>query len=239
MKKILVGLLMAGFATAASAEILVSDDFSYTGALTDNEWIAYSGADASITSDGSVASIGSGAEDIRLAFTDQTANPTYAGFMLNVASLPASGAEYSFGFSDSSTMDSRFGISVIDSTSYSLGIYGTGSAAASTFGTFSTGTDYYITLYMDGVDNHRLWVDSDGTDFASPDLSTTATAAGVDGFFIRQAGAFDNGGADWSVGELVVATTFGETVQAIPEPATMSLLGIGALAMVLRRKIRK
>lgn len=28
-------------------------------------------------------------------------------------------------------------------------------------------------------------------------------------------------------------------VQAIPEPATMSLLGLGALAMVLRRKIRK
>jgi hypothetical protein len=25
----------------------------------------------------------------------------------------------------------------------------------------------------------------------------------------------------------------------IPEPATMSLLGLGALAMVLRRKIRK
>ena len=29
------------------------------------------------------------------------------------------------------------------------------------------------------------------------------------------------------------------TTQAIPEPATMSLLGLGALAMVLRRKIRK
>ncbi len=29
------------------------------------------------------------------------------------------------------------------------------------------------------------------------------------------------------------------TVNAIPEPATMSLLGLGALAMVIRRKIRK
>ena len=29
------------------------------------------------------------------------------------------------------------------------------------------------------------------------------------------------------------------TYQAVPEPATMSLLGLGALAMVLRRKLRK
>jgi hypothetical protein len=29
------------------------------------------------------------------------------------------------------------------------------------------------------------------------------------------------------------------TVTAIPEPATMSLLGLGALAMVLRRKLSK
>ena len=29
------------------------------------------------------------------------------------------------------------------------------------------------------------------------------------------------------------------TVKTVPEPATMSLLGLGALAMVLRRKLRK
>ena len=29
------------------------------------------------------------------------------------------------------------------------------------------------------------------------------------------------------------------TVTQVPEPATMSLLGLGALAMVLRRKLRK
>jgi hypothetical protein len=33
--------------------------------------------------------------------------------------------------------------------------------------------------------------------------------------------------------------TLDGTITAIPEPATMSLLGLGALAMVLRRKIRK
>ena len=33
--------------------------------------------------------------------------------------------------------------------------------------------------------------------------------------------------------------TMNGEVTSIPEPATMSLLGLGALAMVLRRKIRK
>lgn len=241
MKKVLISLMVALVAAAARADILVSDGFDYTGALTANGWSAYSGADASITSDGSVASVGSGAEDINLAFTAQGANATYAGFLLNIASLPTSGSEYSFGFSDGTAMESRWGINAIDSSTYSLVAYGAGTSSLSTFGTFSTGTDYFLTLYMDGVDDHRLWVDSDGTNFASPDLQATAANADLDGFFLRQAGALDNGAASWTVDDLVVATTFDETIQAtaIPEPATMSLLGLGALAMVLRRKIRK
>lgn len=36
-----------------------------------------------------------------------------------------------------------------------------------------------------------------------------------------------------------IAGNFSEGVRTVPEPATMSLLGLGALAMVLRRKLRK
>jgi hypothetical protein len=38
--------------------------------------------------------------------------------------------------------------------------------------------------------------------------------------------------------DIKIATKLG-TVTTVPEPATMSLLGLGALAMVLRRKLRK
>ena len=34
-------------------------------------------------------------------------------------------------------------------------------------------------------------------------------------------------------------TFFKRAIKIIPEPATLSLLGLGALAMVIRRKIRK
>lgn len=40
-------------------------------------------------------------------------------------------------------------------------------------------------------------------------------------------------------GSAVTSLRYFDTIQTIPEPATMSLLGLGALAMVIRRKLRK
>lgn len=210
MKWWCVVVMTAGlFGTTAHAEILVSDDFSYTGALTANGWIAYSGADASITSDGTAASIGGGAEDIRLVFTDQATNQTFASFDLNVISLPVSGGEYSFGFISNTTMRSRYGITSLNNgTEFGLTIYGGGGAILGTFSNLILNTSYKVTVYHDGIDNHRLWVDSDGLDFDTPELQATSVQGGINGFFIRQAGALDNGAASWQIDNLVVGTTF-------------------------------
>ena len=238
MKKLMVGLMVLGLASAVSAALITTDDFSSSGALTANGWEAYSGADASITSDGSVASVGSGAEDIRLVFADQGAGATYASFILNISTLPSSGSEYSFGFIDGSTMDARWGIvSESSGTAFGIGSWGGGTTLLNTFSGLSLNTDYMITMYNDGSTDHRLWVDSHGTDFASADLPANNDAAGgIDGIFIRQAGALDNGAADWTVDDVVVATTFAEV---IPEPTTLALLGValGMLAIVRRRRI--
>jgi len=237
MKKIFSFLMVISMAASyATADLLVSDNFSYVGALTANGWSAYSGADASVTANGSVAAIGSGAEDIRLAFADQTTGPTYASLTLRVISLPTTGSEYSFGFTDSTTMESRFGIASESSgANFGLNIWGGSSTVSNTFSGLSLSTDYRVTIYFDGVNNHRLWVNSDGTDFASPDLQALGVNNGIDSFFIRQAGALDVGAASWTIDDLVVGNTFADVV---PEPTTISLLGAGLLGLsFLRRKI--
>jgi len=72
------------------------------------------------------------------------------------------------------------------------------------------------------------------------DFAEVAIVADVAGGTVRSGTkeAFSN-----AAGSFVIRTgmTLNGTVQAaqVPEPATMSLLGLGALAMVIRRKLRK
>ena len=239
--KFLLPLAVLIAVVPAQAVVITNTDFNYVGALTNNGWIAYSGGDGSITSDGSVASVGSGAEDIRLPFADQGSGPTFASFTLNVITMPTTGNEYSFGLIDGSSMEARFGLTSVNSgANFALTIYGSGTAILGTSSTLNLNTDYLVVIYADGNTDQRLWVDPTAVlDFLTPTLQTTAAeAANIDGFFLRQAGALDNGAADWTLGNLTAATTFAE---AIPEPSTYAMLalaGAGFAGYVIRRRRR-
>lgn len=213
----LMTMCAALFARPAQAAILASDDFSYTGAVTNHGWVAYNGADGSITSDGTKASIGSGAEDIRRTFGVQSNVATYASFVMRVNSLPASGNAYTVGFSDGSIMDSRFGILSVGGTGYRLAAYGVGTTILATNSAIlSTNTDYLITIYFDGFSDHRLWIDAASSDFSSPAIQTTGTQNRIDGVFIRQASPFGGGTAAWTMDDLIVGTTFSDVVTSGP-----------------------
>jgi len=217
---LLIGCAMAGVASHAAP--LTSDSFSYTGPLTSNGWFAYSGGDTSVLSDGNKAIVGTGREDIRLPFTDQGTGPTYASFALNITSIPATGSEYTFGFVDSSTMESRFGIVAVGGSAFRLTGWGAqGTAALATNITdLALNTDYTVTIYFDGVNDHRLWIDAGPGDFAAPAIQVTASNAGIDGFFIRQAGSMQTNNINWSMDDLTIATTFEEVLGAPPAVAT-------------------
>ena len=80
-------LLLSSF---ASAQILASDNFSYTGQLNANGWGSHSGTGFFVNANGSVATLqhGSGSrEDVNLPFTALTATDVvFASFTMNVPS---------------------------------------------------------------------------------------------------------------------------------------------------------
>ena len=107
------------------------------------------------------------------------------------------------------------------------------------------GTDVYMGWNVAGGNSGELqlaWYKNENNNDWWQNLTGVNVAAGlaagdytVDVWFIGErpdnSRIYDNnGGNDYSADF---------TVAAIPEPATMSLLGLGALAMVLRRKMSK
>ena len=96
--------------------------------------------------------------------------------------------------------------------------------------------------YLSFSDNNNKMQNLAGVDIAS------GLAAGEHTVSLWFSDYNDDGPALWDSGTSPSATseagaakwsTKFTTTAAVPEPATMSLLGLGALAMVLRRKLRK
>ena len=108
-------------ATTATAQVYTSDDFSYTGDLTANGWVAHSGAgNKVIQANGSVATLdfssGSG-EDVSLSWAPAltATDDVYASFTLNVPSgnpvNPDNNGSYFLHFKDAGfAFRGRFGL---------------------------------------------------------------------------------------------------------------------------------
>ena len=121
MKNILILASGLALATTATAQVYTSDDFSYTGDLTANGWVAHSGAgNKVIQANGSVATLdfssGSG-EDVSLSWAPAltATDDVYASFTLNVPSgnpvNPDSSGSYCVHFKDAGfAFRARFGL---------------------------------------------------------------------------------------------------------------------------------
>lgn len=238
MKKLLAVGLVCAAAMSVYADVLYTFDFDSDGALTNNtSWRAYSGADGSLTNGGGqVWAGGVGAEDVGATNTYAAQSGlVYLGLDINVADGDL-GASYIVGFlTGSSAMDGRVYVDGIDATTYRVGISGNSTTPTYASDILTYGSLYRIVAgYNNASDAHTLWINPTVGDEGTPDASITEAVAGdVNGFFIRQGDTWDNGDAQWSADNLVVATDFASVV---PEPSTMLFMSLGLAAMTAYRR---
>ncbi len=232
-KKLLLSFSAMSIAPLGAA-VLATDNFDDIpdGDLSaDADWSAFSGADQSVdVTSGVVTGLGSGAEDIGISF----AQTSGVFFSLGIVVLDDASSEYVMGFRDGSAQAARFFLAG-DGTAISIGVNsGAGSSAgAVSTQTFALNTYVRIVGFADGNGTVSAWINPVLGDEATPDVTfTNSDIGGLDGFFLRQAGAWDNGSADWTADDLIIGTTFADVV---PEPSS-AFLGSLALLGLFRRK---
>jgi len=209
MKKLLIALAILAVASVAQAELLATWS-TVGGAVTD-------GADGATVSD---LSVYGGAATTGSSIWGMNSMTTGGGFQFTVSSIMAgavtgviNNAVIAGGYTGSATgpnvLNWYVGSTLVDTVD--RGTTPGGSFGAGTGGDLGT---------INSGDVVSLRADTTGGTVRSGTAETFSNTGGS--FYINKA-----------------MTLNGDIVPAVPEPATMGLLGLGALAMVLRRKIRK
>lgn len=217
MKKILAGIAVLAVAAAAQADLLAS--WNFTGS-TGSAWGAVEGGVAGTTGNNVASAVltvenvgtqyGTGQNQLRINQAGwNTADGKAAGY-IGVKLTAASGYELT--------------VNEID-----MRVNGSGAGLG--------GTAQW--LDGSGAAISESWTTANNTSF-KPTLTSNPSGSTVD---LRLVATLTGGnwGLTGATGNNTSLAINGSTAEAsaVPEPATMSLLGLGALAMVIRRKLRK
>lgn len=211
MKKLLIALAILAVASVAQAELLATWE-TVGGAVTD-------GADGATVSD---LSVYGGAATTGTSIWGMNNMTTGGGFQFTVSSIMFGAGEgvinnaviagsYTGSATGPNVLNWFVGSTLVDTVD--RGMTSGGSFGAGTGGDLGT---------INSGDVVSLRADTTGGTVRSGTAETFSNTGGT--FYINSAMTLN--------GDIASAA-------AIPEPATMGLLGLGALAMVLRRKIRK
>lgn len=232
-----VAFIVAG--TSASAALLINEPFDYpNGNLVPNGgWANHSGTGSLVQVNGGSISLNQGSgsrEDVnRTTGTTLAAGESiFAAFDLTVPSgatdvyfahfmetntlfnsrtytaAPTSGGDYTVGVSDSNTLTAKWPTDLSFNTTYRV----------------------VIKFDFDSGDS-TLWVNPSSEASASV-VHNGGFNSPITAFGFRQAG----GSFVQVIDNLNVATSFDEALTGIPEPATLSLFGIGLIGMLACRR---
>lgn len=233
--------------SSAPAVLLVNETFTYPDGnlVGQGGWTAHSGAGNKPiqVSSGAISldqSSGSG-EDVNTPFAAIGAGDViYAGFDLTLASGqtvdPDANGLYFAHFKDAAFgFRARvFATAPTGAGDFGIALDGDGSTPSATWGMdLSFDTTYRAVVSYDfDTGNTKLWLNaaSEGDTSISDNAGTASTA--VESFAFRQSNDYTG---SQTIDNLRVATTFSEAA-LVPEPSSTALLGLGGLALLIRRK---
>ena len=242
MKKTITTLgILSAMAMSTHASILFTEDFSYAdGSLSSTAaWDTHSGTAGQIQVSGGVITVtDSQTEDVnRLFGSTITSGSVYAAFDFSVTSSSAGGTDFEyfahFG-TGTSNFNSRMEISAANASGdYTVGVSHASSTDATWASDLTFGTTYKAVLGYDrDTGTATLWLDP--ANIGSTSIATSTTnSTDVTTFYLRESGSSIN--ETTSIDNLFVGTAFTDVVP-VPEPSSTALLGLGGLALIMRRR---
>lgn len=241
---IAVAALALGCVGSFASAQLLNEPFAYPdGNLAgQGSWTAHSGAGVlpvQVTSGLAVlAQAGGSREDVNtlLSGTLGAGQKYYSAF--DLSNSGGNGNVYFAHFKDSGTFNFAARIFITSNTlnDYTLGLSGSSSAIGATWASGLTfGTSYRVVSSYDfDTGGVELWVAP--VNQGSTSITTSGTAAfAISSYALRQASP-SAGTSSQTVDNLCVADNFTDALNCTPEPATLALLGLGAMALIRRRR---
>lgn len=250
MKKSLSSIAIISVLVAASStaygQVIAFDNFDYAdGSLVPNGgWANHSGnaGDLLVSGGQVVVQHGTPSEDAHMGFSGVSGNVFYGiDFSVNASgNITGTDHEYFAHFRQSGTNNFSARLDVVAGTSggnYTVGIASDESTADAIWATdLRFGVTYRAVVRYDQDANiAELWIDAS--------LSSDSSILGedrpdpgdpVDQFSLRQSDSDLN--ETVTVDGLVIGNSFDDVANPVPEPATMIALGIGAAALLRRRR---